>query len=174
MPSGELPYAVGGKSDPAYYRPHFQCYQYNAFECLSLLRYYELTLDEAILPTITTLLNYLSEGIAEDGHAYYNCSKPTRAITYHAAALAAAFTKARQLGLDSYDELVERAYKYVLAWQNEDGNFTHSRRDYGVLSDQRSYPRYLSMIMYHLLLPMLESNETSIDGKQFFDEVVNA
>ena len=165
MPSGELPYAVGGKSEPDYFRPHFQCYQYNAFECLSLLKYYELTHDEAILPTITTLLNYLSGGIADDGHAYYNCGKPTRAVTYHAAALAATFSKAKQLGFDSYDEQTERAYKYVLSRQNNDGSFIHSRRDYGILSDRRSYPRYLSMIMYHLLLPMLESDETSIAGK---------
>ncbi len=173
MPSGELPYAVGGKSDPTYSRVHFQCYQYNAFECLSLLKYYELTLDEAILPTITILLRYLSEGVAEDGHAYYNCGKPTRTITYHAAALAATFIRAKQLGLDSYDELAEQAYKYVLSWQNKDGSFIHSRRDYGILTDKRSYPRYLSMIMYHLLLPMLQSNETLIDGKQSVKESVN-
>ena len=104
---------------------------------------------------------FLSNGVAEDGHAFYDCGKSSRTITYHAAALAATFTRARQLGLDSYAELAEMAYKYTLSCQEMDGCFIYSQRDYMLLRDQRSYPRYLSMIMYHLLLPMLESNEVS-------------
>ncbi|MCB0194333.1 MAG: hypothetical protein KDJ65_20450 [Anaerolineae bacterium] len=172
MPSGELPYGVGGESNPTYSREHFQCYQYNAFECLSLLKYYELTQDEAIVPTITNLLSYLSEGVAEDGHAYYNCDKPLRTVTYHATALAATFVQAKRLGFSSYDKLTERAYGYVLSQQKKDG-FVHSRRDYGVLSDQRSYPRYLSMIMYHLLFPTLQDAETSSEREQLVTETVS-
>lgn len=149
--TGEFPYIVegiaGGKP-----RPHFQCYQYNAFQCLGLMRYHELTGDPTPLPIIAGVLRFLRTGLAEDGHAFYQCGEQHRAVTYHAAALGAAFTKAGQLGIHSYDDLSDRAFSYVLRMQQPDGGCIFSRRDYHLLSDRRSYPRNLAMILYHLLL----------------------
>jgi len=53
----------------------------------------------------------------------------------------------------SYDALAEQAYNRLLQLQRRDGSFPYSWGDYRMLSDQRSYPRYQSMILYHLLLP---------------------
>ena len=152
LASGELPYAVGNSDNPGYYRQHLQCYQYNAFQCLELIAYYESTGDETAKAMVERLLPFLSQGLAADGHAYYDCSKPARRVVYHAAALGAAFTQAGRIGLAGYDELAERAFGYVLASQRTDGGFWHSERDYRILADRRSYPRYLSMILLHLLM----------------------
>ena len=55
--------------------------------------------------------------------------------------------------MGDFDPLVSRAYRWVLSNQRPDGRFAyHSRANYGVLSDRRSYPRYLSMMLFHLLL----------------------
>jgi hypothetical protein len=150
--SGELPYAVGNSSNPDFYRQHFQCYQYGAFQCLDLIAYYEDTGDESVRPLIDRLLMFLRQGLADEGYAFYNCDRPQRRVVYHAAALGAAFTKAGQVGCTGYDEAAARAFGYVLAAQRADGGFWHSQRDYGVLSDRRSYPRYLAIILFHLLL----------------------
>lgn len=151
MPTGELPYAVrSGNGGEA--RPHFQCYQYNAFQCLGIMRYYEITEDKSALPIISNLLGFLSKGLDEDGHAFYDCNNHYRAITYHAAALGSAFIKSKKLGLKSYEDLAQRAFSYVLSMQNPDGGFVHSRKDYNLLSDHRSYPRYLAIILYFFLM----------------------
>jgi hypothetical protein len=151
-PTGEFPYAVagvnGGKD-----RPHYQCYQYNAFECLNLMRCYELTEDAVVLRLISKVLGFLCEGLAESGHVFYQCGNRHRQVTYHTAVLSAAFTKAGQIGISGYNELANRAYQNLLGSQRPDGSFTYSRRDYYLLSDKRSYPRYLAMILLHLLYP---------------------
>ena len=72
MPNGEIPYAVNGL-DSGGERLHFQCYQYNAFQALHIMHYYEVTSDPSVLPIIHSILTYLSNGIAEDGRAYYDC-----------------------------------------------------------------------------------------------------
>ena len=38
MPSGELPYELAGGNEPRT-RPHYLCYQYNAFQCMKLAWY---------------------------------------------------------------------------------------------------------------------------------------
>ncbi len=152
LTSGELPYAVGGSDNPGYYRQHLQCYQYNAFQCLDLIAYYTSAGDETVLPIIEGLLNFLSQGIADEGYAYYDCTQPKRRVMYHAAALGAAFTQAAALGMAQYREQAERAFAYVMAAQRSDGSFQHSQQDYGLLADRRSYPRYLAMILCHLLV----------------------
>lgn len=149
--SGEFPYAVEGVAGDKR-RLHFQCYQYNAFQCLGLMRYHELTRDTVALQLITGVLGFLRTGLAEDGHAFYDCDNRHRSVTYHTAVLGAAFAKAGQMGIDGYDDLANRAYSYVLGLQRPDGGFSYSRRDYRLLSDRRSYPRYLAMILYHLLV----------------------
>ena len=149
--TGEFPYTVtgvaGGKG-----RSHFQCYQYNAFQCLDLIRYYEVTKDPVLFLLIDRVLSFLREGLAKDGHAFYACDNRYREVTYHTAVLGAAFVKAGQLGIDGYEDLANRAYSYLLSLQRPDGGFSYSRGDYYLLSDQGSYPRCLAMILYHLLL----------------------
>jgi hypothetical protein len=148
--SGEIPYAVS-RSAPTPAPLHFQCYQYNAYQCLSLMKYYHLTHDTQVLPIIENVLVFLSSGVGPDGHALYACDDPYRAVTYHAAALAHTFIEAGKLDIHGYEHLAARSYDYVLSKQRPDGSFVHSRHDYHILSDQRSYPRYLAMTLYHLL-----------------------
>jgi hypothetical protein len=151
-PTGEIPYAVtgahGGKEVP-----HFQCYQYNAFQCLDLMRYYELTGEPGVVSIIEKILDFLALGVAEDGHVAYECAQTPHTVTYHAAVTAATFVTAARMGFRDYEALSERAYGYVLERQREDGSFPHSTGDYRYFSDLRSYPRYLAMILFHLLQP---------------------
>jgi hypothetical protein len=168
LASGEFPYAVEGAV--AHRRVHFQCYQYNAFLCLDLIRYYELTRDADSLTPVPRLLAFLGTGVAPNGHAFYACGNAHRAVTYHAAAVGAALRAGASLGLTpdrgvrapGYEDrgvgapgyelaLADRAYAYVIGRQRPDGGFPHSERDYRLLSDRRSYPRYLAMILLHLL-----------------------
>lgn len=148
--TGEFPYAVQGERGSRCWR-HFQCYQYNAFQCLDLMHYYDLTGDFTALPLIRNVLSFLREGSAENGHAFFECGDRHREVAYHTAVLARAFARARQLGIDGYDALANRAYIYLVGLQRPDGSFSFSRRDYFLLSDQRSYPRNLAMILHHLL-----------------------
>ncbi|MCL4488734.1 MAG: terpene cyclase/mutase family protein [Chloroflexi bacterium] len=149
--SGEFPYTVRGPERNTS-RLHYQCYQYNAFQCLDLVNYYQMTADSSVLPIIRRVLEFLRRGLAEDGHARFDCRVAHPAVTYHAGALGAAFARAGELGLDGYDRLADRAFSFVLSCQRPDGSFPHSQRDYGLLSDQRPYPRHLAMILYHLLV----------------------
>ena len=60
--SGEMPYTIecdGGG------RPHFLCYQYNAFELLDLAHYYSITDDAAVLPIMEKLATFIAHGITE-------------------------------------------------------------------------------------------------------------
>jgi prenyltransferase beta subunit len=150
--SGEFPYCVPGEND-SNDTPHFQCYQYNAFQCLDLMRYVEITGDTRALPLIKRVLAFLRGGLGKDGHLSYDCDSSHHTVTYHTAAAAAAFDKAIQFGFDNYQPQAELAYQYVLGQQHQDGSFPHSRGDYKLLADRRSYPRYLAMILYHLLHP---------------------
>ena len=150
LDSGEFPYTVKGQ-DGRTGRTHFQCFQYNAFQCLDLMRYHELTGDSAAMPTIQQVLGFLSGGLGSSGQAHYQCDNRHTTVTYHTAVMAAAFAKAAELGIDGYQGSADRAYFYVLDRQRRDGGFEHSHGDYRVLSDRRSYPRYLSMILYHIL-----------------------
>ncbi len=149
---GEFPYSVEGEQTGDYLE-HFQCFQYNAFQCLDLLRYYELTRDKAVLPLAQRVLQFLLLGLGDEGHAHYDCNDARRAVTYHAAVLGAAFDKATALHIGSYADAADRAYGYVLARQRRDGSVPHSFHDYGILSDRRAYPRYHAMMLYHLLQP---------------------
>jgi hypothetical protein len=151
QPSGEFPYKVAGAL-PCAPQIHFQCYQYHGFICLDLLRYFEICQDRQVLSTILKALNFLRGGIAGDGHVFYECCNHHRQVTYHAAAVAASLMLAQRLGLVDASETIDRVYHYVLQRQKRDGSFPHSQGDYYLLSDSRTYPRYLSMILYHLLL----------------------
>lgn len=150
--SGEIPYMVRGNLVAGKYWEHFQCYQYNAFQCLDLMRYFEITGDAAVPPVLAACLKFLRGGLAEDGHAFYDCSNDRTNITYYSAALGAAFHMAGRLGFAGYDAFGVRAFSHLLRLQRPDGSFPYSSGDYVFLHDQRSYPRNLSMILLHILV----------------------
>ncbi|MHB0858707.1 MAG: hypothetical protein ACYC5M_14215 [Anaerolineae bacterium] len=151
MDTGELPYAVASNSGPC--RPHFLCYQYNAFEFMDLARYAHITEDEAIRPVLSRLAPYLARGILPGGAAAYDCAHNKPEVAYYGAALAAALSQATLMGLGDYRDLSDRAFLRVLTQQRSDGGQAfHSQGSYGILADRRSYPRYLAMILHHLLL----------------------
>jgi hypothetical protein len=150
--SGELPYAVPGADGQGKGRPHFQCFQYNAFQCLNLMRRQALTGDSQAQAVAEKVLSFLTTGQDSDGHVHYQCGDRSRAVIYHTAAAAAAFITADAMGIAGYRDRAERAYAWVLNQQRADGSFPHSQWEHYVLSDRRSYPRYLAMILDHLLL----------------------
>jgi hypothetical protein len=148
--TGEFPYACRDQSGPG--RPHFQCYQYNAFQCLDLIRFSEFTRDRLCATLISSVLEFLATGVGEDGHALYACGNRHRQVTYHTAVLATAFARAAKAGWSEYLPLARRTRSCLLRLQQPDGGFPHSHGDYRLFSDRRSYPRYLAMILYFLLL----------------------
>jgi prenyltransferase beta subunit len=163
-PDGEIPYEVDGGIE------HFQCYQYNAFQAIDLMRCYELTGDEQARGIAERTLEFLSHGIGKDGHLNYTCGSTNHAVTYHAGVAAAAFRYSSTLGIGDYQALAKRAYRYVMSQQRGNGSFPHSHGDYRVLSDRRSYPRYLAMILYHLLQPESDERRTHARWRNRFDE----
>lgn len=148
--TGELPYMVAsnGVSD----RIHFLCYQYNAFEFIDLAHYYRMTGDPEMRPVLANLAEYLSHGLTESGAARYNCDQETPIVTYYAAAIAYALSLATMLRLDNYSVSAERGFQWILSQQRTDGGFHYfSTKNYGILTDRRSYPRNVAMILHHLL-----------------------
>ena len=168
LPSGELPYAVSGT--PGADRRHFLCYQYNAFEFMDLVHYRRLTGDDSVVPVLRPLARYLSEGINPRGSGRYSCVNDTPIVTYYTAAIGQALSQATELGYGDYRPLVECAYAWLLSNQRPDGNLAYySTRNHGFLTDRRSYPRYLSMILNHLLLEQHRLERTPQDTEA--DEV---
>lgn len=143
LDSGELPYVFQT-------RPHFMCYQYNAFELLDLARHYDLIQDKRVWQIVSKIAHYLSGGLTERGSCKYNCFKENPEVNYWTAALATALCKAHQLGLGEHEVASSQAYHRVLSRQNPDGSFHFSDKNYRFLQDTRSYPRYLAMILDHL------------------------
>ncbi len=154
LESGELPYAVAGPgSSVRKDRIHFLCFQYNAFQFLNLTEYHDLTQDRAIWPVLEKLARFISQGVCESGAVCYDCRRKQPEVTYYATAVGAALSHATVLGLGDYSRLANRSYERVLTLINPDGSLRfHSRGRGGFPTDRRSYPRYLSMILHHLLL----------------------
>ncbi len=154
MPSGELPYAVASPDDPNRQdRIHFLCQQYNAFQFLNLADYYGLTEDLVVWPVLENLADFVHNGITGAGACRYDCHHETPEIPYYSAAVAAALHRATDLAVGDYRDISDRVYQRVLSQQCPDGSFSfYSTGNYGFLTDRRSYPRYLSMILYLILL----------------------
>jgi hypothetical protein len=144
LASGELPYAL-----PT--RTHFMCYQYNSFQFLDLAHYYQIAGGERARRVLGKLAAFLSLGVTKRGRSRSSCSTETPEVHYWTAVLAAALRKAHELELGDYCAASERAYRYLLGRQRADGGYDFSEREYGLLRDRRSYPRYLVMILYLLL-----------------------
>jgi hypothetical protein len=169
LDSGEFPYTVPGE-EGASGRTHFQCFQYNAFQCLDLMRYHEITGDTNTRSLIRGVLAFLRTGLAPTGRAFYQCDNRHTAVTYHTAAVAAALVRAASLGIDGYSEAASKAYSYLLGLQRRGGSFHHSSGDYLILADHRSYPRNLAMIAYHLLDGHTASQDGTAGRRDFKSE----
>jgi hypothetical protein len=148
---GELPYAVA--SDQGSGRLHFLCHQYNAFEFMDLVHYRRITGDDSVVPMMQSLAGFLGTGFTDEGFARYDCTNSKVEVPYYSAAVAQALDQATDSGFGDFGSVADRAYARILELQRADGGFRfHSRGTYGFLQDRRSYPRYLSMILHHLLL----------------------
>lgn len=150
-PSGELPYVV---DDPKML--HFQCFQYHAFIYLDTWNYYRMSGDQRVLPILQGVLRFLEGALHPSGYAYYQCDQHYRTVNYHTAAVATALYTCDDIGLNpekvaQYRALSQTAFEYLFRQQQPDGSFPHSRGDYRLIGDQRRYPRYLAMMLYHLL-----------------------
>jgi hypothetical protein len=146
---GELPYSVLGITKQE--KPHFLCQQYNAFQLMNLLDYYQITHDWAIWPVLTKLTGFVASGITATGAARYDCLHEKPEVPYYTAALGAALSQAAAAGLGNYRPLADKAFRRVLSQQSPNGSFFYSRGNYRYLTDRRRYPRYLAMILCHLL-----------------------
>lgn len=149
-PSGELPYAVAPVPSRL---EHFQCHQYNAFQLLDLLRYETCTGDRSLRPTAAGIARFLAASIDVNGQPPHDCRHMRPAVVYHAAAVAAALVASHHAGLavDGAD-LARRVWARIATLQREDGSFPHSLGDHRALSDRRSYPRNLAMVLTHGLM----------------------
>ncbi|MEM7031898.1 MAG: hypothetical protein AAF629_20255 [Chloroflexota bacterium] len=181
LENGLLPYAVANPNIPSHEdRIHFLCYNYNSFQFLNILDYFKFTNDDSVMPILDGLARFVSTGITDQGAAWYNSHKQNPEVLYYAAAAAATLSQATELGLGDYKNLANRAYTHVLNQQKPNGNMAYySRNNYKLLQDRRSYPRYLSMILYHLLLEIKrvrQSNETDLlsQNQPVMKETVNA
>ncbi len=150
MKSGELPYAVHQTSDLET-RPHFQCYQYNAFEYLNLVRYHELTGEARSRRIAERIAEFLPQGLDRDGSAFFDCSHGPRRVVYHGVAVATALSVSAARGREPHADLARTSMEWALGRQRSDGAFTYLLRDSGFLADRRCYPRNHSMILMHLL-----------------------
>ena len=150
QPSGEVPYSVdGGTGAP--HVAHFQCAQYHAFQALDLYRYAWLAGDDRAAEVAARIVGFLLGQTSADGRFPYACGRPHPEVAYHLAVVAAALAAADTHGEAGCRELADIVRARLLTLQQPDGTFAHSRNDYGILSDRRAYPRYLAMILLHLL-----------------------
>lgn len=144
LDNGELPYEH-------LERPHFMCFQYNSFEFLDLANYDSLRPDNNQQSLLQQLAAFLATGVRANGSCRYNCHKQTPEVNYWTAALGTALLRAHSLGLGNYHDAGLRALTHLLEQQRPDGSFDFSYNNYRLLRDRRSYPRYLSMILYLML-----------------------
>ena len=90
-------------------------------------------------------------------------------MNYHTGVVAAALATAQELGVPGQNALADKAFRYLLRQQREDGSVPHSQGDYGVLSDRRAYPRYLAMMVFHLVSQShrgrVAAVKNSVDGE---------
>lgn len=152
LPSGEIPYIVDGPLEKG--RDHYLCFQYNAHQFLHLCRSERLRPGLGAMPTLTRLFHFLRRGVCPNGSCANDCASTERGgpeVNYYTAALGAALHQAYRMGLDNTDESAQRCFERLLARQRPDGSFGFSTGDYGILKDERSYPRQQAMILFHLL-----------------------
>ena len=150
MPSGELPYELAGGNEPRT-RPHYLCYQYNAFQCMKLAWYAAAHGDARARVVAERLSDFLASGVLPSGAVRASCTSVNPEVIYYADAVAMALHTVSALGWRDHAALADRSFGWVMAQQRADGGFDRfSRGDYGLLSDRNEYPRYLAMTLHHL------------------------
>ena len=155
LPTGELPYIVESPQEAR--RDHYLCCQYNAFQFLELAAVYRMG-EESLRKILEPLAAFLAGGVLPNGASRFNCFRPHPEVNYYTAVLGAALLEAQRLNLGHYaepgqlNELSDNCYRRLLNRQLESGGFEYSEKDYGILRDRRSYPRYQAMILFHLLM----------------------
>ncbi len=152
--NGEFPYNVKTETNAG--RAHLLCYQYNAFQFLDLIRYYEITENEAIFDILQKLAGFLLTGQNKNGSSKHKCHTNYPETNYYTAVLAAALHKAECMNIAKTRKQADKAYTRFMKHQTRKGGFPFSYRNWIILTDKRSYPRYLSMILKHLLLRTLD------------------
>lgn len=150
LPTGELPYELPGPHETRL-QLHYLCYQYNAFQCMKLAWYASEHADPRARDLSVRLAKYVATGILESGAVRASCMRAKPEVLYYADAAGMALHTVTSLGWADYGELADRAFRFVLSRQRDDGSFRYfSTGDYGILSDRNEYPRYLAMTLYHL------------------------
>ena len=150
MKTGELPYELAGGNEPRT-RPHYLCYQYNAFQCMKLA-WFAADLGNARARGIAERLSdFLATGVTPSGAVRASCASVLPEVVYYADAVGLALHTVSAQGWRDHRALADRAFRWVLAQQRPSGGFARfSRGDYYVLSDRNEYPRYLAMTLFHL------------------------
>jgi hypothetical protein len=151
LPTGELPYIVDGPHEKG--RPHYLCYQYNAFQFLMLAWAAALRADPQTRRILPALAGFLAKGVTKVGASAADCFHVAPETDYYTAVLAAALREAKGLGASEAGDLSDRCYARTLQRQRPDGSFAYTKGDYGFLRDGRSYPRPQVMTLFHLLYP---------------------
>lgn len=152
LPTGEIPYIVEGPNERA--RPHYLCYQYNAFQFLYMAWAERLQPGTWKKESLARLARFIRGGVQANGACANDCSSAGAGgpeTDYYTAALGAALHEAWRQGLLPDNEPASRCFARVLARQKPDGRFGFSTGDYGVLRDSQSYPRQQAMTLFHLL-----------------------
>lgn len=150
LDSGELPYSIVSEQGKG--RDHYQCFQYNSFQFMDMVEYHALTNDDSVLPMMRKLADFLSTGLTAAGDIRADCEDDWPIRHYCTAAISAALTRATQIGLSDCAGEAARGFDRLISWQRRDGGFGFSTRDYGFLTDRRSYPRVMCMALRHLLV----------------------
>lgn len=152
MPTGEIPYIVNSPLEKE--RDHYLCFQYNAHQFLHLCRAERLRSGLGALPILIKLHQFLKRGVRPNGSCANDCASAGGGgpeVNYYTAALGAALHQAYRGALDPSDQAAEQCFARVLSRQRPDGSFGFSTSDYGLLKDDRSYPRQQAAILFHLL-----------------------
>ncbi len=150
LPSGELPYEIGGRYQ-ARTRIHYLCYQYNAFQCMKLAWYAETHGDVRARTLAVRIAGFLVGGVTAMGSVRASCHAVLPEVVYYADAVGLALHTVTRLGWADHGALADRAFDWVLSQQRADGGFPFSRGDYLVLADRNAYPRYLATTLFHLV-----------------------
>ncbi len=147
--NGEMPYEAPGEG---YSRsiPHYQCFQYNAFELADLYHFWKRTRAEAAKAIASGLASFLAGGVTSEGACRHSCSSEYPHVIYHAHTIAYALSCATRWGLGDYSDLSRRAFEWTLSRQRPNGSFPFSYGDYLLLRDTRPYPANLAMAVFHL------------------------
>ncbi len=164
LPTGEIPYIAESPLEKG--RDHYLCFQYNAHQFIHLCRSELLRPGAGAKPILAKLCGFLKRGVQPNGSCANDCASLGGGpeVNYFTAALGSALHYAWRIGLDSGDDAAQRCFARALVRQRPDGSFAFSTGNYGFLSDERSYPRYQAMTLFHLLSALDREAFSDVEG----------